>query len=365
MRIGARTLKTGIAVTIALLIPQLLNMPTGSTLAAISAVFALQPSVMRSITTLRNRLLANLIGGIIAIIVTLTIGNQYVIVGLSAALLIAVLNKLDLGPVIGQSTVTLVLVMMTTEQNFILFAFYRLFSTFIGVLVAFVVNTLFFPPKYEEKLYHLIDYTTTDIIKWIRASIRKNVEYPVLKKDLKWVQSELSRTDVYYSLFKDEGHYLRKKQQIPKLRKVVVYRQIISTTRIAFHLAKTLHTYENSFNHFPDEMRILIRERLETLVTAHEQILLKFNGRVQPGSVNFFAYKASLRREFMESFFNEASLEAYMDGDYGQSNSVIHIMSAILKYEEYIEHLNNLVTSFKKNARNPETNISNIDHIEQ
>lgn len=365
MRIGARTLKTGIAVALSLAIPALLNFPSGSVLAAISAIFALQPSVKRSINTLKDRIIANLIGAFVAIVITLTLGNHFIVIGVAAALLIAILNQLNLSNVIGLATVTLIIIMDTTDDDFILYATIRVAATIMGVFIAFLVNTTLFPPKYEEKLYHITDYSTTEIMKFLRASVRKNSQYPVLKKDLRWIESELNRMNVYLSLFRDEGMVTKKKDRVQKMRKVVVYRKIIATAKEAYDLSYTFLKYENSFNHFPKELRILIRERLETLLTAHEQILLKFNGRVSPDSVNFIAYKAPLRKEFMQSFFDEASLEEYMHDDYGQSNAVIHIMSSILKYEEHLEHLNILVSSFKGNDWNQDTEISNIEHIEQ
>jgi uncharacterized membrane protein YgaE (UPF0421/DUF939 family) len=366
MKIGARTLKTGLAITLALAIPYLLNMDTAaSVLAAISAIFALQPSLKRSVKTLKDRVFANIVGGVLAIVVNLTLGNNFIFVGLASVLLIAILNQFNLGHVIGLATLTLVVIMMSPGTNFIFSATIRIMATLLGVVIAFLVNTLFFPPKYEEKLYHLIDYTTSEIMKWIRASVRKNSEYSILKKDLKWVKSELSRLETYYSLFKDEGTYSRKKNRSQFLRKIVVYRQIISTTKSAYNLASILHRHEDSFNHFPEELRIQIRERLETLLSAHEQILLKFNGRVAPNEVNFIDYKKSLRAKFMQSFFNEASMKADVNKDFSQSNAVIHIMSSILSYEENLIRLNILVTSYKGNIRSPQTTIDNIEHIEQ
>ncbi|MEG0267339.1 MAG: aromatic acid exporter family protein [Carnobacterium sp.] len=365
MKIGARTMKTGLAITLALAIPYLLNMNTAAVLAAISAIFALQPSLKRSVKTLKDRVFANIVGGVLAIIVNITLGNHFIFIGMAAVLLIAILNQFNLGPVIGLATVTLVVIMMSPGENFVFSATIRILATLLGVVIAFLVNTLFFPPKYEEKMFHLIDYTTSEIMKWIRASVRKNSEFSILKKDLKWVHSELVRLETYYSLFKDEGTYSRKKNRSQILRKIVVYRQIISTTKAAYNLADTLHQNENSFNHFPEELRIQIRERLETLLSAHEQILLKFNGRVAPNEVNFIDYKESLRTKFMHSFFDEANMEAEVNKDYTQSNAVIHIMSSILNYEEYLNRLNTLVTSYKGNIRSPQTTIDNIEHIEQ
>src|SRR5699024_8995825 len=130
-------------------------------------------------------------------------------------------------------------------------------------------------------------------------------------------------------------------------------------------LASTLQASENVFNHFSDDLRILIRERVEVLLTAHEQIILKFNGRVNPEDVNFIAYKADLRKEFMTTFFNEARLDAYLQDDYGDSNSVIHIMSDILVYEENLILLNRVVSSYRKYDWSKDQEIGNIKNMEQ
>ena len=95
-------------------------------------------------------------------------------------------------------------------------------------------------------------------------------------------------------------------------------------------------------------------------MSAHEQIILKWNGRVLPQEVNFIAYKSDLRITFMQSFFNEASLESYLENDYGQSNTVIHLMSVVLIYEENLQHLNKLVSSYKTSHRN---NVSTVDSL--
>lgn len=362
MKLGARTLKTGLAVAIALYVSKWVGIPS-VTFAAISAIFAMQPSVKRSLNTLRDQTIGNILGAGVAIITVLTLGKQYVLIGFAAIILIAILHQLELDQVIGLATVTLIVVMTTTGDDFMLYAILRFSSTMVGILTAFVINSVFFPPKYEEKLYHVVDFATSEILKWIRASVRNNTEYPFLKKDLQWVRNQMTKMDFYYSLFKEEGSYSKKKR-FQNLRKIVVYRQMISTTKASYNLLKTMHKNENSFSNFPKELRVLIRERLETLLSAHEQILLKFNGRVPSDSVNFIANNRSLRKEFMDSFFEAANTDENFKDGYLQSNSVIHILSSILNYEEYLEHLNTLVTSYKGNNWNPTTDISNIENVE-
>ena len=366
MKIGARTFKTGLAVALALMVPPLLGIPQGSILAGIAAVFAMQPSPKRQWVQVRNRILGNTIGGIVAVVFTLLFGTHYLIVGFASAFLIAILHQLKFDNVIGNAVVTLIVISFTTADSFIIAAALRVLATILGIIIGTLVNTLLYRPKYEEKLFHLMDYTASEIMKWIRASVRKNTHFTILKKDLKFIQSEIKRMENYLSMMKEEGTItLSKEKNIRRLRKMAVYRQLIRTTKAAFDLADTLHNSENVFNHFSPDLRILIRERLEVLLSGHEQILLKFNGRVDPEGVNFIAYKSTLRKEFMSAFFNEAKMESYMHDDYGESNAVIHIMSEILSYEENLILLNRLVTSYRHYDWSKSEEIENIQNIEQ
>ncbi|MGE7366894.1 FUSC family protein [Desemzia incerta] len=366
MKIGARTFKTGLAVALALLIPPLLGMPEGSILAGISAVFAMQPSPKRQWVQVRNRILGNTIGGIVAVIFTLSFGSHYLIVGFASAILIAILHQLNFDNVIGNAVVTLIVISFTTADSFVLAAGIRILATIMGVIIGTIVNTFLYRPKYEDKLFHLMDYTSSELMKWIRASVRKNTQFTLLKKDLKFIQSEIKRMDNYLSMMKEDNILTKSRiKQIRNLRRIAVYRQLVETTRAAYNLASTLHSAENVFNHFSSDLRILIRERLEVLLSGHEQILLKFNGRVDPEAVNFIAYKSSLRKEFMSTFFDEAKLDSYMHDDYGDSNAVIHIMSAILEYEENLILLNRLVTSYRHYDWSQKEAIDNIQNIEQ
>jgi len=363
MKIGARTLKTGIAILISLAIPFILGFPEVSDLAAISAIYSLQPSVKKSFGVVKERILANTLGGIVAVLMSLALGNSLLTIAFASALLIAILHQVKLDSVIGLAAVTLIVIMLTEKDAIVADAILRVLATIIGVVVTFFVNTLVLPPKYDKRLLTKIDNVTDELTKYTRASLRKNSQFAILKEDLKWIRKELRSMEQLLSLLIDQNSFWYLKKPYSSLRVVAVYRQFIEASKAACHLISALHKSENIYNHFPQNTRIIIRERVETLMSAHEQILMKFNGRIMPDDVNFIAYKASLRKTFMTTFFSEASLESYMKNDYGQSNSVIHLMSAILEYEEELQHLNILVRSYIKH--HPGIYRINLEHTER
>lgn len=362
MKIGARTFKTSIAVFLSLFITiTLLGFEEGASLAGISVVASMQPSVKKSYTTLTDRLAANTLGGFVAVLMASAFGTSLVIISFATAILIALLHQMKLNNVIGLSTMTLIIIMLSTDGDVITNATIRVLATFIGVVVAFIINRFVLPPNYEEKLFHLTNRVTDDLTRFTRVSLRKNVQYSLMRSDLISIEKSLNEMKQLLVLLQDtQWSQLLRRKDISLTRLLVVYRQFIRTTEAAYNLVKTLHHSENVYNHFPEELRVLLRERLETLMSAHEQIILKWNGRILPKEVNFIAYKADLRITFMQSFFNEASLESYLENDYGQSNTVIHLMSAVLIYEENLQHLNKLVSSFKTNHKDDVSSVRSL-----
>jgi len=361
MKIGARTFKTSLAVFLSLLIPLTLGFEEGASLAGISVVASMQPSVKKSYQTLVDRLVANTIGGFVAVLMASAFGTSIVIISFATAILIAILHQMKLNNVIGLSTMTLIIIMLSTDGDIYTNATIRVLATFIGVGIAFIINLFILPPNYEKKLFQLTNQVTDDLTRFIRVSLRKNVQYSLMRSDLNSIDESISDMKKYLTFLQDtEWSRWRKHGDTSLTRLLVVYRQFIRTTEAAYNLVKTLHQSENVYNHFPEELRVLLRERLETLMSAHEQIILKWNGRVLPQEVNFIAYKSDLRITFMQSFFNEASLESYLKNDYGQSNTVIHLMSVVLIYEENLQHLNKLVSRYKSSHRN---NVSTVDSL--
>ncbi|MEI2802845.1 MAG: aromatic acid exporter family protein [Trichococcus flocculiformis] len=363
MKLGARTFKTGLAVALAMIVAQYFGFEGGGVIAGIAAIYSTQPSLGRSYTNLKSRIMANTIGGLVAVFVVMTLGYNIYLLGISVMLLIAILNALKLEDVIGLSIVTLIVIMVGTDDNLMLSAAYRVLETFIGVIIAFLVNTFIAPPRYDERLYHTVDYATTEFLIWIRAGLRKNTEYSIMNNDLKWARTQLKKMDNLYQYLTESGLF-NKKNKYQNKKMLVVYRKMIQTTRSAFHVLEVLHDYENVFYQFPVEMRIMIRERLETLMSGHEQIMLKFSGRVPANQVNFFEANKDQRHDLMDVFFQRAQEESdFSKYSSSESYGIIHLMSAILAYEDDLVHFNKLVRSYKATPGNKSKNISNIEDI--
>lgn len=352
MKIGARTFKTALAILLAILIPPLVGLGDSVTLATSAVIFSMMPSVQETFETTMNRFIANIIGGIIAFLVYTFFGDSNIMIAVASALLIAILHQFKLNRAIGLSVLTLINVMLYPGASVFHTAFLRVSATLLGVLIAFFVNTFVMPPKYDIKFYGSTIFITDETMKYVRAMLRKNTQYPIMRDDLKIIEKELQKLRTYYTYMKDPI-YKRfvSSRYYSLLRFLAVSRQSIETNQILYQLAKTLHESENTMNHLPEDLRILIRERLETLMTAHEQILLKWNGRVLPEEVNFFAYQTDLRLRFMDAFYTEASSVEAMEYDFSKGNDLLKIMTIIFQYDKELQHFNKLTNSFVKYER--------------
>lgn len=345
MKLGARILKTGLAIVAALFIANLLNMPS-PVFAGISAIFAIQPSIYRSYLTIIEQIQGNLIGAVIAILFGLMFGQDYLIVGFAAVITIGIMTKLKLEKVISLALVTLIAIMEIKGDDFLEFGLIRFLTILIGVLAAFLVNLMFIPPKYETKLFRKINHTQDEIIRWIRLTGRLASEHSATKESIESLNEEIKKIDNLYSLYKEERSYFKSVTRA-KIRKLVVYRQMIATTKSSMDVLQRLHRYENELTQLPEHLRLMLQERLTFVLTYHEQLHLKYIGKLKAELSNDLEDDEAIHRiEVMEIFVKEIT-KAKEEEEFS-SYHLLHILSSLLYYEEQLEHLDRLIVSRQK-----------------
>ncbi|MDW0114592.1 MULTISPECIES: FUSC family protein [Sporosarcina] len=345
MKLGARIFKTGIAIVVALFVAEMLQLPN-AVFAGIAAIFAIQPTLYRSYLTIIEQIQGNLIGAITAVTFVLVFGHQIVTVGLAAVIIILIMLKLGLEKSISLALVTMIAIMEIKGDEFLSFALLRLVTIVIGVLSAFIVNLLFVPPKYETKLFQAIHQAQDEIIRWIRLAGRQASEHIATKKSLDKLSERLTQVDLLYSLFKEERSYF-KKNTVAKARKLVIYRQMIATSKSSHEVLSRLHKFENELSSLPEHFRMMIQERLDALLTYHEQIHLKFVGKLKSDKmIDKMSGEFIQRQEVMDIFAKEIAITK--EEEEFSAYHLLHVLSSILNYEEQLEHLDRLIISSQR-----------------
>jgi len=345
MILGARILKTGIAIVFALFLAEALHMPH-PLFAGIAAIFAIQPSIYRSYLTIIEQIQGNVIGAVVAVLFVLLFGNQLVFIGLATVIIILIMIKFGLEKSISMALVVMISIMEIKGEDFLSFALLRFLTLIIGILAAFVVNLLFMPPKYETKLFESIHQAQDEIIRWTRLAGRQASDHIATKKSLTKLKERLSQVDQLYMLFKEERSYFKKNTR-SKARKLVVYRQMVATSRSSYDVLKRLHQFENELIDLPEHFRMMVQERLDSLLTYHEQLHLKFVGKLKSDIVSMSPNEEYIQRhEVMEIFAKEIALTK--EEEEFSAYHLLHILSSIFNYEEQLEHFDKLIVLFQK-----------------
>ena len=150
MKIGARIIKTGIAVTITMFICKTFQLEP-AVFGAVSAVINMQPSIFLSFKTLKDQIFVHLLSVTIAIALGYLIGGNPLSMGLITILIIILYQKIKLQSGIATGVVAAVFILSSSPEEFLLHAMMRTGVIFSGLFTAMLVNIVFWPPKYSKK----------------------------------------------------------------------------------------------------------------------------------------------------------------------------------------------------------------------
>lgn len=344
MKLGARIFKTGIAIIVALFIAHQIH-GQGAIVAGISALFAIQPNVYRSYKTIIEQFQGNLIGAVLAVIMASLFGFHIVIIGITSIILISILQKINLSHVTGLAVVTQLIIMDHQDGAFLESAVLRFTFVMIGVISAFVVNTLFLPPKFESKIYYQCLNISSDIFKWIRLEINGSTEFHAVKRDIDNIRSRIEKLEEQYNLYKEERAYT-KKGSIRNLRKKIIFKETVLATRRAHDVLRKMHRYENDVINLPEELKVQIKFELDELMTLHEELLMRISKKVpatkhdcQTGITEH--YKLNIMDAFLEEI-NTTPSDAY------SKEHIFVIIGTLFDYRDKLEHLDRITHSFYK-----------------
>ncbi|MEF9952880.1 MAG: aromatic acid exporter family protein [Clostridium sp.] len=169
MKIGVRNLKTAIAVFIAVLISNELNLPSPF-LAAINALMMMEVSVVDSFRAGKGQILGTIMGSALGFAFAyLDNGNVYLAV-VGIVLIISICDKFKWGPYVIPSGIIFISIMFGSlnADNSLLFSINAVLGTFIGIAVAIGVNFFVAPPNHTYRIYRsaqILRDRTSEIVK--------------------------------------------------------------------------------------------------------------------------------------------------------------------------------------------------------
>lgn len=209
--VGARIIKTGIAVALALYICSLLQI-SPRVFAAVSAVMNIQPSIYRSFKNAIEQVLTHVISVGIAVVGGYLFGTNPVTIGLITIVIITTIVRIKLLPGVAMGVVAAIFVLDAPHHDFLNHALTRSYVVFIGLGTALMVNSFLPQPRYKDallnnlaKLNKLTANFFHDLVQgFINLNPISDAEFESRKKEIK----ELLRlTRTQFELHKEQSKY--------------------------------------------------------------------------------------------------------------------------------------------------------------
>lgn len=154
--IGMRTLKTGLTVFLAALIARVIN-PDDQFVILFTSLIALESTVSSSFENGWKRIVASIVGAVVANILVFSALPFEVAAALAIMLLIIVSNRLGQSGSIGVAGSVTILILLSgySGADPAQYSLIRIRDTVIAIALAGMVNLLIFPPKASKRIREL------------------------------------------------------------------------------------------------------------------------------------------------------------------------------------------------------------------
>lgn len=372
--LGARTVKTGIAVTLSLFLSHYVpySLPL---LAGAAAIICMQPSISVGIQKGLVRTKATILGGLFGLLLQYIFGSNLIIMGAGASMIIWVCHRLKWEEGITLASIVAIAVMQRGSPDVLPYALGRVISTLIGIIIATLTNTIIAPPRYRvaflEEIYLLTEKFPNIYEKSVEAFNSNNVD---LARDVEAEIEDIKKGIV--SLRKKLNHLLIGAKtplgtilEGSELEECLLFeRGVNSLTNIVTKLEDliiiTKRWYERDFKlkkegqtlgtHYDIEeftgLKIALQDIAKELGVFHTNIFNAFGKRkmtsIPETMLNKNLYKTKI---LLGEYLNNWKL------DYSEQLDILFIMSiyrVIYDLEEIVKTLTELVQVSDKRAKN-------------
>lgn len=220
--LGARIIKTGLAVFLTLVISHLLA-PEYSAFAAVAAILAVQPSVARARQVFTHQLLSNLIGGLVGALLGLWLGSSPLAMALSVVVVLGICVRLRLNETASLAVVAVLFIMDRPEHDFILYTAVRIGAVVGGMSIGYLVNRFVLRPDFTARIREELRAAAADVDKFgnhLLASLAAPEHY--LKEQIKTeaaaIKDRLDTAGYWLDLLRESGNPTGRVLRLQKVR---------------------------------------------------------------------------------------------------------------------------------------------------
>ncbi|TLS49457.1 aromatic acid exporter family protein [Paenibacillus antri] len=329
--IGARVVKTGIAVALALYITHQLGLK-GVTIAGVAAIFAIQPSVYKSWQHMLEQVQTNTLGAILALGVSLVMPVNEVVVGLTCIAVILITLALRMETTVTLTLVTTIVVLEAGGEW--MYALERFSTILIGIASAFLVNAVVMPPNHRKQFLDGYREALGTMSLLLRTAVSDELKEGEAKSQRDKLNDTVRKISERYGMLEEEWRKWKRFRPQPG-RHLVVQKQMVRAMTVGQLVLDAVQVH-----YFPqrkdDSADRAFDDALEELIRYHEYALLKYEGKMKPGEQLYDKIG-----ELTERLLRDA-IES-VGGEPKGSVSLVVVASAIYEYGRQLRRLDKMV----------------------
>ncbi|MFC4560205.1 aromatic acid exporter family protein [Virgibacillus kekensis] len=335
--IGPRMVKTGLAVALTLIVTDWLGLEL-EIVAAIAAVLAMQPSIMRSYNYIKEVVVSNGVGLLFALLGTFLLGTHPLSVGVVVIISIAINIRLGLNKTVSLTVLTIITLMLVNEEGLsLLYVLTRLSLVTIGVVSAFIVNVVIFPPDHQKNLFSLIKQASEKMNFMLRVLPNKTMSIPEIKKENEEVEKLINDAKDYFEIISDERSRILIKDRVHFYRNIVIFKHMIRVLGKKQNLIEQLERHIREIEEIPGNKAYLIKKLVKEMNSYSENILLLYEDKI--------ILNTDLQKETktaMQITINNL-IEELQGSEFGRWNVVFPIANSIIELFFELDKLERLV----------------------
>ncbi|MBC2580228.1 aromatic acid exporter family protein [Clostridium sp. DJ247] len=239
--VGMRNIKTAIAVSICVALSYILNREY-IFYAAIASVISMQGSVYDSFKAGKNRMLGTMVGAFVGFLFALVSPGNIFLCGLGVVIVIYICNMLGWKNSVAISCIVFLVIMLNLEDRTPgAYSLNRIFDTFIGIIVAVMVNYFIYPPKHANKVYNASIVVVDKIYEIIKDKVcfNRNINLESLNKELLGFENKLNTYLAEFRVNKKDGLKVDRVREILYVcKEIYAHLKIIQSLELQYSLNK-------------------------------------------------------------------------------------------------------------------------------
>lgn len=150
----------------------------------------------------------------------------------------------------------------------------------IGVVSAFIVNALVFPPNHQKLLFNRIQDAVDQTLFLLRVIPNKTMSVPTLKTEDREIEKKITKIKDYFDILVEERSRLFIRNKIHFLRSIVIYKHMIHVLEKQYTLITQLEKNIEEIEAMSSGKSHVIKKLINEITNYSENIFLLYQNKI-------------------------------------------------------------------------------------